>query len=76
PDSCMIEGVHLPGAAAERLADEFTQWTTVLPQTKLAPSKRHFFQKQIIPQGPISHVRLNIYPDGGVSRLRLYGQRA
>ena len=76
PDSCMIEGVHLPGAAADRLADEFTQWVGVLPQTKLFPNKRHCFQKQIIPQGPITHVRLNIYPDGGVSRLRLFGQRA
>ena len=23
--------------------------------------------------GPVSHVRLNIFPDGGLSRLRLYG---
>jgi allantoicase len=76
PDSCMIEGVHMPGASAERLADEFTQWVGVLAQTKLSASKRHFFQKEVIPQGPITHVRLNIYPDGGVSRLRLFGQRA
>jgi allantoicase len=76
PDTCMIEGVHMPGAAADRLADEFTPWVPVLPQMKLAPSKRHFFQKQISAHGPITHVRLNIYPDGGVSRLRLYGQRA
>lgn len=76
PDSCMIEGVHLPGAATDQLAGESTQWVSVLPQTKLSPSKRHLFQKQVIPQGPITHVRLNIYPDGGVSRLRLFGQRA
>jgi allantoicase len=76
PDSCMIEGVHMPGAEAGRLVDASTQWLGVLPQTKLAPSKRHLFSKVIIPQGPITHVRLNIYPDGGVSRLRLFGQRA
>ena len=76
PDSAMIEGVHLPGASAERLADEFTPWVAVLPQTKLAPHKRHLFQKQLAPHGPLTHVRLNIYPDGGVSRLRLWGVRA
>jgi allantoicase len=76
PDSCMIEGAHMPGAGADRLSDEFTPWVTVLPQTKLAASTRHFFQKQVLPHGPITHVRLNIYPDGGVSRLRLFGQRA
>jgi allantoicase len=76
PDSCKIEGARMPGAAADRLDDESTPWVGVLPQTKLAASKRHFFQKQISAHGPITHVRLNIYPDGGVSRLRLFGRRA
>jgi allantoicase len=76
PDECMIEGVHMPGAAADRLADEFTPWVTVLPAKKLSASKRHLFQKEIVPHGPVTHVRLNIYPDGGVSRLRLWGVRA
>ncbi len=76
PDSCMIEGVHRPAASPEELADEFAPWITVLPQTKLSAHKRHFFSKQIVPHGPITHVRLNIYPDGGVSRLRLWGARA
>ncbi|HEX4048287.1 MAG TPA: allantoicase, partial [Elusimicrobiota bacterium] len=76
PESCMIEGAHMPGAAAERLADEFAPWVPVLPRTKLAASKRHFFQKQLSAHGPITHVRLSIYPDGGVSRLRLFGRRA
>lgn len=76
PDSAMLEGVHLPGASPERLADEFTPWVTILPQTKLKAHTRHFFDKQLVPHGPVTHVRLNIYPDGGVSRLRLWGLRA
>lgn len=76
PDSCMIEGAHKPGASGAELADEFTSWTPVLPQTKLSAHKRHLFQKEIAKHGPITHVRLNIYPDGGVSRLRLLGERA
>jgi allantoicase len=75
PDSCMIEGVHKPGASGSELSDEFTPWVAVLPQTKLSAHKRRFFQKEIAPHGPITHVRLNIYPDGGVSRLRLIGER-
>ena len=77
PDSCMIEGAHMPGAAADRLADEFTPWVGVLAETKLGANKRHLFSdKRISAHGPITHVRLNIYPDGGVSRLRLWGRRA
>ncbi len=76
PDSCLLEGVHMPAASPERLADEFTPWVTILPQTKLKAHTRHRFEKELAPHGPVTHVRLNIYPDGGVSRLRLWGLRA
>ena len=76
PDSCMIEGVHKPGGTGSELSDEFTPWATILPQTKLAAHKRQFFEKQLVPHAPVTHVRLNIYPDGGVSRLRLWGIRS
>lgn len=76
PDTCMIEGVHMPGATPERLNDEFTTWVPILPQTKLKAHARHHFQKTVAAHGPVTHVRLNIYPDGGVSRLRLWGLRA
>ena len=72
----MLEGVHKPGATGAELADEFTPWAPVLPQTKLSAHKRHFFKKELLAHGPITHVRLNMYPDGGISRLRLIGERA
>ena len=39
-----------------------------------APHARHDFAKQLIAHGPFTHVRLRIYPDGGVSRLRIHGR--
>jgi allantoicase len=33
----------------------------------------HDFESEIADIGPVTHVRLNIIPDGGVSRLRLWG---
>ncbi|MGH9382905.1 MAG: allantoicase [Vicinamibacterales bacterium] len=71
PDSASIEACLAPGAPLDRLAK--AQWTEVLPQTKLRASHRHFFSRELTRIGPVSHVRLNIYPDGGVSRLRVYG---
>ncbi|MDX6768122.1 MAG: allantoicase [Elusimicrobiota bacterium] len=76
PDSCLLEGVHMPAASPERLADEFTAWVTILPRTKLKAHARQVFEKELAPHGPVTHARLNIYPDGGVSRLRLWGRRA
>ena len=71
PDSASIEGCL---AYAETLMDlGSVEWNEILPQTKLRPHHRHFFEKELQAVGPVSHLRLNIYPDGGVSRLRVYG---
>ena len=48
-------------------------WKTVLPQTKLQPDHLHRFEAELAPGVRASHVRLNIYPDGGVSRFRVFG---
>ena len=45
-------------------------WFPILPQTKLRAHHRHLFSRELQPSGPVSHVRLNIFPDGGISRLR------
>ena len=72
PDRCSIDGLDF---ASARITDLIASraWTPLLPETKLAADDRRFFAGEIAPHAPISHVRLNIFPDGGVSRLRLWG---
>ena len=48
----------------------------LLPETKLEADKQHFFTKELNPLGLVSHLRVTIYPDGGISRLRIYGRIA
>ena len=75
PDRASLEGCLAPGASLDRL--HTAVWSTILPETKLFANKRHFFSgKQLQNVGPVSHVRLNIFPDGGVSRLRIHGTLA
>ena len=74
PDSASIEGCFTPDASMAALGS--ADWHELLPQTKLKAHHRHFFTRELRPRGPVSHVRLNIYPDGGVSRLRVYGTLA
>lgn len=63
PDTCMLEGA----------ATESGPWQTILPRTKLMAHTRHFFVEELEARGPFSHVRLKVFPDGGVSRLRIHG---
>ncbi|WP_158888945.1 allantoicase [Amycolatopsis anabasis] len=51
--------------------DEPDAWFELLPRTRLQPDTRHRF---VVPeQREVTHVRLDIYPDGGLARLRLHG---
>jgi allantoicase len=75
PDRCAIEGLDAGGARITDLIGS-RAWTPILPAVKLHADERRFFTTEIAAHGPVSHVRLTIYPDGGVSRLRLWGTRA
>ena len=48
-------------------------WREVLPRTRLQAHTRHFYDVEPGEAFEATHARFNIYPDGGVSRLRLYG---
>ena len=74
PDSASLEGCLAPGAPLESLTS--ADWRELLPQTKLKAHHRHVFSRTLRATGPVSHVRLNIFPDGGVSRLRIHGTLA
>jgi allantoicase len=74
PASCTLEGVDARGATAEELVDPALRWTELLPLTALQPHARHTWEDEVRPHPSISHVRINIHPDGGVARLRLFGR--
>jgi allantoicase len=72
PESASLEGCRAPRASLGELVE--ASWEESLPRTKLRPHARQFFSRQLVARGPFTHVRLRIYPDGGVSRLRLHGR--
>jgi allantoicase len=74
PDSCMLECCFAPDASTGDLTDASLEWIEIVPKSKLQPHARHHFAPSVSP--PATHVRLSIYPDGGVARLRLMGRRA
>ena len=51
------------------------EWTPLLSRTKLGPHHRHFFQLKNVQDRVYSHVKLTIYPDGGIKRVRIIGHR-
>lgn len=74
PDSCLLEGCNIAIDEENKLNTDKIKWEAILPQSKLSADHEHFFEKEIVNKGPFTHARLTIFPDGGVSRMRLWGR--
>ena len=72
PDRVSIEAAMFDSDAAA--SNESSVWQTLLPESKLKMDQRHYFDESLEHIGAVSHVRVSIYPDGGLSRVRLFGQ--
>src|SRR5262245_47233029 len=73
PESCSLEGCNATQATIEKLENPEFAWKPILARTKLQAHTRHSFD-QLMDVGLASHLRFNIFPDGGVSRLRVWGR--
>jgi len=63
---------NAPGSAVLRGRDGEGEWFDLLGETPLRPDTRHRFL--IDEQRPVTEARLDIHPDGGMARLRLFGR--
>jgi len=61
PDTCSVDA-----------SSDGSEWSEILPRTKLLADTRHLFVDELASRDA-THVRLNVYPDGGVARMRVYG---
>jgi allantoicase len=66
PGSCSLDVTTSPNP-------DQAVWTPLLGQVKLQPHARHAFEPELARVAGATHVRLNIQPDGGIARLRLFG---
>ncbi|WP_099867390.1 allantoicase [Pararhizobium haloflavum] len=78
PHACSIQAADLgamTGGLNDMVINSSMFWDEILPQQMLAADTVHeFAADKVISSAPVTHVRLNIYPDGGVSRLRINGR--
>ena len=76
-DTKYFTGNHPPeasidGVLSESDPDANTQWTVIVPPTSIAPNSHNFIE--VASEEQFDVLRLNIHPDGGVARLRVYGE--
>ena len=70
PESCSIQAINTDDIS--KVKDE--DWLTIIPKSILNADKVHKFSISTkFHSTEFSHIKLNIFPDGGVSRLRIFG---
>jgi allantoicase len=74
PDRCSIDVSDARVALVQDLITGKVAWKEIVPATKLEADVVRHFESELQAAPAATHVRLNIYPDGGVSRLRVFGK--
>lgn len=76
PDRCSLQAALVGEATDQSLVTQAMFWPELMGERKLQADHIHQFDGDALADlGPVSHVKLNIHPDGGVSRLRIFGTR-
>ncbi|XP_071525568.1 allantoicase-like isoform X2 [Panulirus ornatus] len=76
PDSCRIDGCFLQSQQkeSEGIGTNDSLWQVILPPQKMRAHSLHHYESEALSLAtPVSHVRIVMAPDGGISRVRIFG---
>ena len=76
PDRASIQAISIDkNITTKDLIQSSENWDIILDETKLTADNIHEYEINSNSKAEATHIRLNIYPDGGVSRLRIFGKK-
>ena len=76
PDRASIQAISIDrNVTTKDLIQSSVNWDVILNETKLTADNIHEYEINSNSKAEATHIRLNIYPDGGVSRLRIFGKK-
>ncbi len=74
-DSFSICTAYLENTTDNSVITQSMFWEELISKQKLTMDNKHYFDETfLLHKKPITHIRINIFPDGGVSRLKLFGK--
>lgn len=77
PDRCSLQASDMSWGTDRSAPTQAMFWPELMGERALGPDAIHDFGPEALRQlGPVTHVKLNIFPDGGISRLRIFGTPA
>ncbi len=75
PDKCSIQASYIPNKISEKnIVKNSNRWAYILNKVKLYAHKKHNFKNKVMKNKKVNYIRINIFPDGGISRIRAFGK--
>ena len=75
PDQCSIQAALIKGnISSKKIVNQSKKWRSLLEKVKLKAHKVHKFKNNLMKNNKINFIRINIFPDGGISRIRIFGK--
>jgi len=75
PSHCSIQAAFIPNKkSAKSIVKTSNKWGHLLNKVKLSANKTHKFNKKLMKNNKINYLKINIFPDGGISRFKIYGK--
>ena len=75
PDRCSLLAAYIPKKISNySVVKKSSKWKSILNKVKLSSNKKHGFNNKIMKKNKINFIRINIFPDGGISRIRVFGK--
>jgi len=75
PDKCSIQASYIKDKIkSTAIITKSKKWGLLLNKVKLYAHKKHNFQNDLMKNKKINYIKINIFPDGGISRIRVFGK--
>ena len=75
PDKCSLQAAYVNNkASSNAIINSSKKWKFLLNKVKLQAHKKHNFENKLMKNKKVNYIKINIFPDGGISRIRVFGR--
>jgi len=75
PDKCSLQAAYLNAKISDKtIVKRSKKWKLLLNKVKLYAHRKHNFQNKLMKNKKVNYIKINIFPDGGISRIRIFGK--
>tara|TARA_B110000003_G_scaffold113211_1_gene115779 strand:+ start:172 stop:1161 length:990 start_codon:yes stop_codon:yes gene_type:complete len=75
PSHCSLQAAFIVNKkSSTSIVKSSTKWKFLMQKVTLSANKTHKFKNKLMKNNKINFIKINIFPDGGISRFKIFGK--